>query len=106
MYVCGHDGLGLHVDEVAPAVGADAEGEVGVHVDVEEGLAEDGRLRVEGAPGGVAGSLDVGLGLGEDGRYPAVEARVAGPADGFGLGFGLGDPVEIHVRVAADVSVA
>lgn len=79
-----HHGLGLHVYEVAPVVGADAEGEVGVHVDVEEGLAEDGRLPVEGAPGGVARALDVGPVGGELGRYGAVEVRVPGPLDGLG----------------------
>lgn len=102
----GHHGLGLYVYEVAPLVGADAEREIGVHVDVEEGLAEDGRLPVEGAPGGVARALDIGPVGRELGRYGAVEVRVPGPLDGLGGLCRLGDPVESDVRVASDVLVA
>lgn len=101
-----HDGLGLYVDQVAPLVGADAQGEVGVHVDVEEGLAEERGLAVEGAPGGVARAVDVELGGGQLGRDGAVEARVAGALDRLRHGLGLRDPVQGDLRVAADVPVA
>lgn len=99
--VGGHDGVGLHVDEVAAAVGLEAQREEGVAVDVPEGPAEEGGAPVEGPPRGVAGALDVGLVGGQGRGDVAVEAGVPVLVVG-----GRGDPVERGLREAAHVGVA
>ena len=71
-----HDGLGLHVDQILPTVRLDAQGQVGVRVDVPQAPTEDGGGTGPGAPGGVATAHDlwpIAWELGGDG---AVEIGV------------------------------